>query len=84
MEFLIGLGCRNIEYRTVIDAIKDARTRSLQSGDEPLARFAMEFRTALGRRDIEYEGVIAAIKDARTWSRTRAAANKWGPSPFDE
>ncbi len=64
MEFLIALGRRNIEYRSVIDSIRAARARSLQSG-EPLLQFAIEFRTALRRRHIEYESVIDAIKDAR-------------------
>ena len=81
MEFLIALGRRNIEYRSVIDAIKDARSRSLQSG-EPLFQFAMEFRTALGRRNIEYENVLDAIKDARTRSLQNPSGRE--PSPFDE
>jgi hypothetical protein len=81
MEFLIALGRRNIEYRSVIDAIKAARTRSLQSG-EPLLQFAMEFRTALGCCNIEYETVIEALKDARTRSLQNSGGR--GPSPFDE
>ena len=56
----------------------------------------MEVLTALGRYNdnedkgkrvigaIKYESVIDAIGDARTWSLTRAAADRWGPSPFDD
>jgi hypothetical protein len=81
MEFLIALGRHNIEYRSVIDAIKHARSRSLQSG-EPLLRFAMEFPTALGRRNIEYESVLDAIKDARTRSLQNSSGRE--SSPLDE
>jgi hypothetical protein len=54
------------------------------AGDGPFAKFVMEFLTALGRRNIKDESVISAIKEARRWALKRPAADRWGPSPFDE
>jgi hypothetical protein len=54
------------------------------AGDGPFARFVYEFLIAIGRDDIEYESVVDAIKDTRARVRTRPAAAKSGPSPFDD
>jgi hypothetical protein len=69
---------------TLAAVYRDATGSKPGAGNGPFARFIWEFLTALGRCNIEYESVIDAIKDARTWSLKHAAANKWGPSPFDE
>jgi hypothetical protein len=54
------------------------------AGDGPFARFVYEFLIAIGRDNIEYESLVDAIKDTRARVRTRPAAAKSGPSPFDD
>jgi hypothetical protein len=54
------------------------------AGDGPFARFVYEFLIAIGRDNIEYESVVDAIKDTKARVRTRPAAAKPGPSPFDD
>jgi hypothetical protein len=54
------------------------------AGDGPFARFVYEFLTAMGGYNIEYESLVDAIKDTRARIRTRPAAAKSGPSPFDD
>jgi hypothetical protein len=54
------------------------------AGDGPFARFVYEFLTAIGRGKIEYESLVDAIKDTKARVRTRPAAAKPGPSPFDD
>jgi hypothetical protein len=54
------------------------------AGDGPFARFVYEFLIAIGRNNIEYESLVDAIKDTRARVRTRPAAAKSGPSPFDD
>jgi hypothetical protein len=54
------------------------------AGHGPFAQFVYEFLVAIARVNIEYESVVDAIKDTRDWVRTRPAAAKSGPSPFDD
>jgi hypothetical protein len=54
------------------------------AGAGPFARFVHEFLTAMGGDNIEYESLVDAIKDTRARVRTRPAAAKSGPSPFDD
>lgn len=72
------------DIETLAAVYRDATGLKPGAGDGPFAKFVMEFPKALGHSNIEDESVIDAIKAARTSSRMRAAADKWGPSPFDE
>jgi hypothetical protein len=54
------------------------------AGDGPFARFVYEFLIAIGRNNIKPESLVDAIKDTRARARTRPAAAKSGPSPFDD
>jgi hypothetical protein len=65
-------------------AYRDSTGLKPGAGRGPFARFVLVFLAALGRTNVQDESVIDAIKDARQWALKRAAATRWGPSPFNE